>query len=405
MPSRRTLLRALGVGTVPFAGCSARTDAPARTGTGTPTTAEETPTDTPVESPGDTPTETPDDACETAWTAETRWTFERSGLDTPIVTADELLVPSDGDLFALDPDDGSVRSELSIPGDHVYGLADGVLLVSDGDRLLVVGADDGEVAWTFEPPGEYARRSRTMPVRDGTVYVGAAAVPTPEQPVDDPYGRLYGLDLATGERVFVRDLTAEGGNWVDPRYVLAGDAGVFVTRESGGVIGLDHDGTVRWRRSGDDWYYRPVLAGDLVLQPTSRTVVALDAASGKTQWRDDGPEMHVAAADGVAYGAGGGGLDEDGVLAALDAETGRYLWETQIEGCGHRPVVGAGVVAIGVGCRAGSGHVGLFDAASGCRYGQYDQSADLSPALAVGAGRLYAVDGENREKILAFDHP
>jgi outer membrane protein assembly factor BamB len=342
--------------------------------------------------------------CETSWTGDPVRRFERGpGLGVPTVAAGRLLVPSAAGLFAMDPDGGVRWRRPDVRGD-VAGVVDGTALVAGGDRVVAVAAASGAVLWTFEPPGEHARVGDPA-VHEGTVYVGASHVQTPETQVEEPYGRLYGVDVRSGARLFRRDVTVGRRDWAEPRYAVAGDPGVFLTLESGGVLGLDHDGTRRWRRRGDDWYYPPVLAGDAVLQPTSRAVLALEAGSGETRWRDDGPEMHVGVADGVVYGAGGGGPDEDGVLAALDAATGRRRWVSQVRGCGHRPAVGSGVVAVPVGCRGGPGRFALFDADAGCRYGRFRGSTDRTPGVTVAGDRLYAVAGEDRGTLLRFDLP
>lgn len=309
----------------------------------------------------------------------------------PRVTQERVFVADDEHVLALSPADGSTVWEQGRAGLHVYGVEDGVVLARSRDDVVALDAGDGAVLWTFAPPGEHARWSRTLPVHGGTVYVGAVQAPTPETVVEEPYGRLYGLDLRTGAVALERDLTRGDEPWVDPDYVVAGEAGVFLTLESGGLVGVDHDGTVRWRRDEDRWYYRPAVAGDVVLQPTSGTLVAVDAESGETRWLDGGPEMHVGVADGVVYGAGGGSPATDGDLAALEASTGTPRWQTAVRGCGRRPVVASGVMAIPVGCRDGPSSVVCFDAETGCRYGGFEPSAD--PMLAAADSRLYASVG------------
>lgn len=400
VPSRRDILGLVGVGTAALAGCASRFDTDPTTdgdangsepGDGVSTGTGET---------GPRATE-----CDASWPGDPTESFEaRSGFGRPVAAADRLYVGSSDGLLALTPDLDIDWEQPTVDG-GVAEVVDGLVLASAGDRVIAADAERGEVLWTFEPPGEHARVAWGPSIHDGTVYVGASQVPTPETDPDTEYGRLYGLDPATGAESFGLPLTGPERAVVQPSYLIADDAGVFLTLESGDVVGVDHGGDVRWRRTFEDGYYRPERTGDSVLVPRSRSVVALAADTGETRWESHAVEMQVTADGGVVYGAGGGGPDEDGTLAALDAATGRISWETPIAGCGRGPAVGAGTVAVPVGCRGGPGHVALHDADTGCRYGEYDQSADLTPLLRSAHGRLYASAGESRERLLAFDLP
>lgn len=400
MLSRRRVLGLITAGSASIPGCA-----------GLSAPRADAPDETTTENGSDDETSSPDDgtspavACERTWAGTSVASFEdATGLGRPLSEGDRLFVVSDTGLLALTRELAIDWQQPSVEG-GVYGVTEGVVLTSAGDRVVAVDREHGEVAWTFAPPGDHARIAWGPAVHDGTVYVAASQVRTPSTDPDVEYGRLYGLDMEAGSESFVTDLTPTDREWVQPRYLIADAAGVFVTLDEGGLLGAAHDGTVQWRRDGDDWYYRPDRVGSLVLQPRSRSVVAVDTDTGETQWETDAIEMHVAASEGVVYGAGRGGPDTDGTLAAIDGDSGESTWETTIQGCGSRPVIGSGTLAIPVGCRADAGHVGLFDTATGCRYGAYTRSADLTPGLATGDGRLYASVGENMGQLLAFELP
>lgn len=411
MPSRRTVLRTLVGGLAVGAGCSSQPDTPPSTSPN-PTSATTTPapttrattaatTDEPTT---ETTTEERARDCASTWEPAPRWSFERPLLRDPVVAAGRVFVTTDGRLFSLSAADGTVQWQQSVGG-TVHAVAEGAVLVDDHGRLTALELATGQPRWTVTPPTDHATWSRTLQVHDGAVYVGAAQVETVETAYETEYGRLYRIDVASGERTLLTEVPADDGQVVVLDYVLADETGLYVTLEDGGLVGLDHDGTERWRRRGESWYDRPLRTGALVVQPWSRGVVAIDAATGDTAWRHDGPEMHVAAADGTVYGAGGGSPDAPGTLWALDAATGTPRWRTTIQGCGKRLSAASGTVAAHVGCRP-SGHVELLDAARGCHYGVLEQGSTGPPGLAIADHTLYAsLQGGSGDRLVAVPLP
>lgn len=397
--SRRRVLRALGAACVPIAGCGGRTGSPSRTATddrtasATPTRTEP-PTDAGSDTPTDTPEETPRDvACETDWADKVRWRRDDFPVSPPVVTTARLLVGNRHGVHALRPADGTTEWSQPVVTGGVKAVADGVVVVHGGDSVAGLDVETGDRLWDFEPPGNYPRVGVTDPVHDGTVYVGVTNHGTAETIVEDPYGRLYGLDLGTGEVAFQVDLTAPDRDWAYPRHVVAGDAGVFLTMDRSGVISTDHDGRVRWRRHDDNLSSVPVLAGDALVQPTNYTVEVLDTATGETRWSDAELERDAAIADGVVYGPGEGDPDEDGTLSAVDLGTGRHRWEATTDGCGYLPSAGGGVVAVPVDCRGEGGHIEVFDLVEGCRLGTFDRDTEHTPDAVASDEHLYVADG------------
>jgi len=324
------------------------------------------------------------------------------------VAAERVFVPTREGVVALDPTTGKTKWRRS-SADNLYGLAGDVLLAGDLARVLALDHASGETRWTFEPPGEHAHVARTVAVHAGTVYVAAVTAPGVEVEVENPYERFYGLDLGTGERTFVRDLRPSGMKGSgDLGYVVVGDAGAFVTLGSGGLLGTDLDGTVRWRRHERDWDYPPVLDDGVVVQPTGRSVVGVDARDGKTRWRNFRVKSDVADAGGIVYGAGGGRgggrgggyPDKPGRLVALDPANGQSQWTARVHGCGGRPAVGSGFVAVPVGCRDGNGRTTLFGVDTGCRYGTIPGKA----SAAIRDDRLYA-SFEHEGRLAAYALP
>ncbi|MDH5020591.1 outer membrane protein assembly factor BamB family protein [Halobacterium rubrum] len=406
MRSRRSVLAALGSGLAALAGCNAADDT-ATTDSSTPTaTTTSTP---PATSTTTTSTETTatDDVvdCETSWGPEPSWTVEGPAVGGPHVASGRVHAVVADELRAFASSDGAVQWRQPVPDGSVYAVSGGVLFAGDGG-VTAFDAASGERLWSFTLPGETRAKWAAVAVHDDTAYVAAAQAPTASTDPDTVYGRLYRFALRSGDQRGVDDLTPDGDeavDWLKPLSVLADDTGVYVTRETGGVLGATHDGSVRWRREGDDWYYEAVRAGGVLVQPQSRQVTALDVETGETAWTDDRLDMQVAAADDVVYGTSGGSPQTYATVTAVDAITGDARWTSKLDGCGGSIVAGGGVVATGVGCR--KSRVDLYDATTGCRYDDVDGSPDAQPGLAVGDGTLYATRHADTDELVALPLP
>jgi hypothetical protein len=401
MESRRTLLRALAAGAAGLAGCSS--DPPeSETPTDTMTTATPTETTRTTE-----PTTTANDegapACDTQWSPDYEWTFERGVLRQPLATDDRLLVSSGSTVFSLSPADGSVQWRRSLDA-TVHAVADGAVILHDHATLTALELADGTTRWSVDAPTEHAIWSRTVQVHDGTLHAGASQMDTTESDYETEFGRIYTIDLESGEQSRLTDLQTEDGAVAVPEYVRADQTGIYATLEQGGVFGIDLDGSVRWRRYGDTWYYDPARAGDLLVQPWSRGVVALDVESGETVWSDDRIEKQATVADGVLYGTAGGSPQSYGTFTALDAATGEASWANRLDGCGGNLAVGAGVVATTIACR--KSRLEVRDAASGCRLGRIEATTDHRTGLDVHDGVLYAsLQGSDADQLVAVPLP
>jgi outer membrane protein assembly factor BamB len=395
MRSRRAVLSSLVAGLATVAGCNADSDS-------TTTTTDTTATTTRTTTSTTTTTAEEVSACDADWNPTTAWSVDGDSVGAPYVTDDRVYVPVDGELRALAAEDAGVEWRTPLDGGYVWAAADGVV-VADDDGLTALDAASGDRLWSFSPPGDTGSRTYAVAVHDGTAYVPATQYRTPSTDPDVVYGRLYRFDVASGDRLGVHDITGDDRDWLQPLAALADDTGVYVTFDAGGVLGASHDGTVEWRREGDDWYYTPVLAGDVLVQPQSRQVTALDPATGETVWTDDRLDMQVAAADGVVYGTSGGSPQTYATFAAVDAATGDAEWTSKLDGCGSTIVAGDGVVATAVTCR--QNRVDLYDVATGCRYGGVDGGPDSNSALALGDDTLYATRYGGTDELAALSLP
>jgi outer membrane protein assembly factor BamB len=166
---------------------------------------------------------------------------------------------------------------------------------------------------------------------------------------------------------------------------------------------------LRWVfRGGSLLEFPPALAyGRLYLPTFAGLLIALDPASGRTLWRYDSQRC-AWAAPAAAYGlvfqtfllrppACRPGVDEHGLLVALDARTGAERWRVALPPTESSPLVAGGLVWVG----DWSGDVTAFDARSGRRRWTFPAGGAVksSPSLADGrlfvatyAGNLYALD-------------
>jgi outer membrane protein assembly factor BamB len=197
--------------------------------------------------------------------------------------------------------------------DTVVALAGPYRAGEEPPGLVGLDARTGERIWRRP---ELAPDPGVAVVGDLLVAVGRTA---------DGTGRVYGLDVEDGTRVFEADL----GRPVGGRPVLAGGTVYVPTRsapedeppEAWGVAAVDTaDKTVRWRTSvpdgdvgGDLAFVRPgdgaLLLGVVSAGDTAESVWTTLAAAGprgRVRWRRKVEDvLSVVAADEAAYYAGG----------------------------------------------------------------------------------------------------
>ena len=180
-------------------------------------------------------------------TGERRWRADDVPTHaTPVsATEDAVVTASDGALYAVEPDDGSVRWEVELAqGSYVAPVVgEEVIVVAGSDGLVQAHArSDGTERWTNSVAGN----QRAVAVADGAVYA-----------ISDTNDRLLAFDAVTGERRWTADL----GPTVDHQPAVGGetayamgyderkeeDALFCVDAESGGV-----DRTVPLRTADDE---------------------------------------------------------------------------------------------------------------------------------------------------------
>lgn len=424
---RRTALRLLAAGGIPFAGGCVRSTRGRRE-----TTPDATETATASMPPAESLTgwetfrgapahagRTPDArgptaSVERAWEASVG-TSEALGLSAAGGVA--FASSEASGVVALDAGDGR-RLAADLSGGRAVSteaaVADGRLAFATrtGEVVAVDGAT-GETRWSVRAPrrevaggdGEDTHPVRSTPAVGGDrAYVGFT-----QNTAEDAEGALATVRVGGDGASLARD------PWPVPTThpVLASPTrvdGTVYTLDGPDVVAVDAaDGAERWRRtvrSGPglvEWYDgSPAVADGRVVVDADDALVALDATTGERLWRvgvdpvDGGdrvrPVYGAAVADGAVYFGG-----SDGRFRAVDAATGERLWDAAPDGGvvhWSRPAVGEDlVVAAGLGGRESGGSqfaersaasVLAFRRDTGERAGRVDGSGLVADPVVVG---------------------
>ncbi|SEW29360.1 PQQ-binding-like beta-propeller repeat protein [Halobacterium jilantaiense] len=268
-----------------------------------------------------------------------------------------------------------------------------------------------EVAWTTEVSGMGAQPDPV--VHGDRLYHGA-------------FDRFYALDPETGEMHWE---LSEHGSWLQPALAAApayGDVMPVVATRSGYAAisatggfdtpGRQRDFETRWKRTTvEDPGGRlaltvtrpapPVVAEGTLYAATEDAVVALDAATGTTEWTTRLPGANrerVAVAAGRVF-VSSYARAADGGLVALDADSGERLWGVPETDVYVLPPT-ATEDAVFFHDRDA---LYAYDAASGDELWRVDDFGGIDDSrtpLAVGGGRVVAVGEREREReVVAFD--
>lgn len=202
-------------------------------------------------------------------------------------------------------------------------------------------------AWRLEVTDEDSQHTflqySSAAVADGVVYFG------------DDDGEFYALDAETGEQQWVFD-----GPWgVQSTATISGDE-LYYGDTDGNMFTRDlATGAESWKvdfgtSTAADMVYSPTLVdGTLYFGNHNERLLAIDAQDGSTEWIFGLDERQVKEApayhNGTVFMGGDGGAGPDGVVYAVDAQTGQAEWEHTTEGSGivTQPVVAHDRVYVG----------------------------------------------------------
>lgn len=317
----------------------------------------------------------------------------------PVIGGERIYAASsDGEVRALERSNGrrvwSKDIEMPISGGvGLYG--DSLLLGSSDGFVLRLSAESGEVLWKARVTGEVL----SPPQGNGRVVVA--------QGYD---GKLHGLDFGTGERLWTYDsnmpvLTIRGTSTPIFRdnLVLTGFANGRVLAFNAGT------GTVEWEArvaipQGRSEIERivdvdgtMVLAGnELFAASYQGNIVAIEASSGRKLW-----ERPVSSVGGVSQGFGNVYVaDEDGTVFALHRNGQGQRWSQDAlawRGLG-RPVTVSSYVAV----PDFEGHVHILSQVDGSIVGRFRADSKGVNADMLNDGNVLYVFG-NGGKLNAYE--
>ncbi|MES2459569.1 MAG: PQQ-binding-like beta-propeller repeat protein, partial [Armatimonadota bacterium] len=221
-----------------------------------------------------------------------------------------------------------------------------------GGVLFALDAASGKTRWQFKTGGSLF----SVPLVDnGTVFIGSG----------DHF--IYALDARTGKPRWKR----ETGGSVLAGAAKAGDV-VCITSTDRKIYGLDStSGTVRWTQQVESLYQSAAITDGtrFYLGGWDNKFRCLDAKTGTPIWTNTfGRSFYYAPAIGSPT-LGDGKVfvtSNDGLLHAMDAVSGKVLWETEAMSLGYSgPLFQNGKIYNA--SLTGTGLVRAFDAETGAK--------------------------------------
>lgn len=273
-------------------------------------------------------------------TGKVSWQRSLNGRPTsPALAGDRLIIGSStGRLTAIDANTGESLWQREMASAIVGApdvVAEGVVIaVSDGSVTLVDPAD-GQQRWATTLKGHVTRSP--------AIAAGLVIVPL------DP-GQLAALDLGSGGIRWLTKVAGAGsvGTPATDGQVVFAASGLGAESSQRGVTGLDlATGAVRWRYQSPTGktVYTPALAGGhAFVVGEDGIVVALEIETGSQLWtyRADEPIEALPAVAGDRLVIAG----NHGHLRALDIDDGAEVWGVPIEGVPYAPAVAGGLVIV-----------------------------------------------------------
>ena len=318
-----------------------------------------------------------------------KWTFKTGGpiVGSPAVAGGVVYTGSeDGALYAVDQETGQQKWKFETPRQiaSTPTVANGVVYLVGYDAVLyALDAETGKVKWRYT--AQYERKFQ------GNRLHG---YPPGYQTIPDSWDLYLSSPAVLDGRV----------------YYGTGDGGVYAIDATNGLM--------VWKfNTGDVVHASPaVVNGVVYIGSWDSYFYALDADTGQEKWRfkagedtfihnQQGFQSSAAVVDGVVYTG-----CRDGHVYALDAATGHKKWEymTNLSWVNATPAVRDGIVYTGT---SDSGRFFALDAKTGRLVFNFDAKGQVfsSPALAGGLayvgssiGRLYAVDAKTGTKVAEF---
>lgn len=248
-------------------------------------------------------------------------------------------------------------------------------------------------------------------VFDGVAYVA------------NKYGELRAVDLSTRKVLWsYQQGSRDSGPPTDVTAPVYDAGRVFLALESGSLVALDaRTGREEWRRDLGSRLESSAVAvgGRLYIGTDGTDLIALVAASGRILWRFNSPAP-IKASPSFSGGRVYVG-DYTGSMYALESDSGKPVWRTdttKVKPFGSGGFYSSPALADGrVYAARDDGRVYAFDSTSGSVAWTYATNGDVygSPAIATGPGlpptvyigsydsHLYALDARTGRRRWRFD--
>lgn len=196
------------------------------------------------------------------------------------------LGSENGDMYALNTENGDVKWHVRVPGEVISAPAygDGYLVAHMGNGMVIaLNAENGEERWRHEEevPTLSLRGASSPVVQQGGVVVGTNN------------GRAAVLILESGQLAWDERVVTPSGSSdlermvdIDASPVVRGDT-VYMLAFNGELIAMElRSGDVTWRRDYSG-YRTPRITATRIFLTTQRShVAALDRMSGNERWRN-----------------------------------------------------------------------------------------------------------------------
>lgn len=239
----------------------------------------------------------------------------------------------EGDVVAMSVTDGVIlwKQRLSAAVMAPAALtADRVIAQSQDGRLQVLDAADGHPVWSYDlPVPQLSIRGYAMPVVVGDQVIAAAAS-----------GKIVALELSTGAGRWESRVAAPRGRTevdrlvdIDGDMLVSFDEKLYVGSYQGKLAAFD----LRDRPDAIWEYEVSTLQapaeglGNIYVVDTTGQVIAVDAATGKAVWRQDGLRGRGVVSPVVTGGVLAVG-DADGYVHFLSQADGHVLGRIQASG-------------------------------------------------------------------------
>lgn len=308
---------------------------------------------------------------------------------TAAVSSDAAEGPNACSLARLRPSDGAIRWRWGVGVENcsTHALTQPAVADVDGDDALEVaaGTTEGAVVVLDAASGTEEWRVPLPTYGYGQPAVGNVTGDASVELVTS--GISGGLVVADGDGTVAWRRALNMTVWARPRLAdVDGDgAPEVVVGGDEGVVVYEGDGTRRWRADADATTLA-VAPDGTVLAGTTGRLVALDGATGERRWgrnTSGTPRLHeVGDADGDGRTEAYAGLAGNTVLA-VDTASGKTEWRTSLGG-GERQTAYAPVLADvdGTGAPdvvavANDGTVAVLDGETGEERAAYERSVPI----------------------------